>query len=300
MCSPVVHPDIKRLRAQCIDLRGRLRAAAEEWHHLSTKERPRLTSMYDLYFGDLEKAYQRLSLDDAELFRRIELLSIKVARGEVLTPEIIDYVNRVVDREYERYRRRVREAFDMNSVEREEAARQRAHAPADEELVKMYRTLVKKLHPDAVGDQPDLENMWQRVQDAYAERNVSQLRGILAMLDADVVEETSMDGWDVQRLQREADTLASRLRVEERKLARLRATEPLSIADKIEDGDWRAAHKQELEQRLAAKRKDYDDHRQRYMEITGGKVVPGTDPTKTPDEEQRDRDFMENTYFGQR
>jgi hypothetical protein len=300
MCAPVVHPDVARLRARCIELRGQLRSAAEEWHRLSTKERPRLSSIYDLYFGDMEREYQRLALDDAELFRRIELLSIKVARGEVLTPEMIDYVNRVVDKEYERYRQRIREAFDMNGVEREEAARQRGNAPSDDELVKMYRTLVKRLHPDAVGEQPDLEPMWQRVQDAYAERNVSQLRSILAMLEADIVDDASMDGWDVARLQREIDTLSSRLRVEERKLARLRATEPLSIGDKIEDGEWRAMHKRMLEDRMNEKRKEYDDHRARYREITGGDVVPGTDPTRSDEDRQRDEDFMQNTYFGQR
>ncbi|MBU3740851.1 MAG: J domain-containing protein [Candidatus Kapabacteria bacterium] len=300
MCAPVVHPDVMLLQRQCADMRGRIRAVVDEWHALSTVERPRLTALYDRYFGSIEREYQRLALDAAELFRRVELLSIKVARGERLTADMIDHVNRVVDKEYARFHQRLHQAFDMNSEQRNDAAVAGLDSVDDDELMKTYRILVKRLHPDAVGRDDTTDPMWQQVQEAYAARSTSTLRSLLSMLDADVSADASTQGWSIERLQREVGLLTSRLDMERRKLERLRASEPISIARDLEDPSWRSNHEHQLRSRLAAKQREYDETRKRYVEITGNTALPGRNPNRTAAEQQEAQDFMENTYFGAR
>ena len=300
MCAPVIHPEVLQLQRQCIDLRGRIRAAVEEWHQSSTVERPRLAALYDRYFGSLERDYQRLAVQTAELFRRVELLSIKVARGERLTPEIIENVNRVVDKEYARFHRRLHEAFDMTAEQRNAESAERPGQHDDDELVKTYRVLVKKLHPDAVGQTADVDPLWQQVQDAYTTRNLQHLRSILSMLEADVSHDQPTQGWSIERLQREVGLLTSRLDMEMRKLARLRASEPLSLADRLVDPSWRDAHELDLRSRFVAKQREYDETQRRYIEITGQQVIPGVNPNRSAEERDEERDFMENTYFGAR
>lgn len=300
MCAPVLHPEIQQLQRQCSDLRGRIRAAVEEWHQRSTVERPRLAALYDRYFGALERDYQRLAVQTAELFRRVELLSIKVARGERLTPDIIENVNRVVDKEYARFHRRLHEAFDMTSEQRNAQAAAQAEQHDDDELVKTYRVLVKKLHPDAVGQASDVDPLWQQVQDAYTSRNLQHLRSILSMLEADVSSDQTTQGWSIERLQREVGLLTSRLDMERRKLTRLRASEPLSLADQLTDASWRDAHELDLRARLVAKQREYDETQRRYIEITGSDVIPGVNPNRSAEERDEERDFMEHTYFGAR
>lgn len=300
MCAPVLHPEIQQLQRQCSDLRGRIRAAVEEWHQRSTVECPRLAALYDRYFGALERDYQRLAVQTAELFRRVELLSIKVARGERLTPDIIENVNRVVDKEYARFHRRLHEAFDMTSEQRNAQAAAQAEQHDDDELVKTYRVLVKKLHPDAVGQASDVDPLWQQVQDAYTSRNLQHLRSILSMLEADVSSDQTTQGWSIERLQREVGLLTSRLDMERRKLTRLRASEPLSLADQLADASWRDAHELDLRARLVAKQREYDETQRRYIEITGSDVIPGVNPNRSAEERDEERDFMEHTYFGAR
>jgi len=300
MCAPVLHPEIQQLQRQCSDLRGRIRAAVEEWHQRSTVERPRLAALYDRYFGALERDYQRLAVQTAELFRRVELLSIKVARGERLTPDIIENVNRVVDKEYARFHRRLHEAFDMTSEQRNAQAAAQAEQHDDDELVKTYRVLVKKLHPDAVGQASDVDPLWQQVQDAYTSRNLQHLRSILSMLEADVSSDQTTQGWSIERLQREVGLLTSRLDMERRKLTRLRASEPLSLADQLTDASWRDAYELDLRARLVAKQREYDETQRRYIEITGSDVIPGVNPNRSAEERDEERDFMEHTYFGAR
>jgi len=300
MCAPVLHPEIQQLQRQCSDLRGRIRAAVEEWHQRSTVERPRLAALYDRYFGALERDYQRLAVQTAELFRRVELLSIKVARGERLTPDIIENVNRVVDKEYARFHRRLHEAFDMTSEQRNAQAAAQAEQHDDDELVKTYRVLVKKLHPDAVGQASDVDPLWQQVQDAYTSRNLQHLRSILSMLEADVSSDQTTQGWSIERLQREVGLLTSRLDMERRKLTRLRASEPLSLADQLTDASWRDAYELDLRARLVAKQREYDETQRRYIEITGSDVIPGVNPNRSAEEREEERDFIEHTYFGAR
>ncbi|MBK7034448.1 MAG: hypothetical protein IPH49_14570 [Ignavibacteria bacterium] len=151
MTLPQIHPEIEEIRSQYQTVRSDLRAAVEEWHRLSNEVRPRLNATYQHYFGELERELQFKALEGAELFRRVELLSIKIARGERLTPEIIDLVNQVVDKEYAKFNRRLREAFDMDVQQRERAAQQRVDIHDDEELVMMYRTLVKNSTPMLLG-----------------------------------------------------------------------------------------------------------------------------------------------------
>ena len=111
MRTPAEHPELKKLRDKCTDLRTKLKALVEEWHLLVTEERPRLTALYDDAFRDLERERQFLAVEAAELSRRVELLGVKVTRGEELDEGTIEHVNHVVDKEFGRYRQRVKEAF---------------------------------------------------------------------------------------------------------------------------------------------------------------------------------------------
>lgn len=304
MTSPSTHPEIARLREQCARHRASLREVAEEWHRLSAIERPRLLSIYDRHFGDLEKERQKLALEGAEIFRRVELLSIKVARGERITPDIVQMVNMIVDKEYARLRQRMREAFDMTAYERDRATSERGDDAEDGELVKMYRTLAKRLHPDAVGDHPELSGVWQRVQDAYRDKNIRQLQSIVDLLNADDAAAGEMEGWDIERLSREAERLDARLRMERRKLDRLRGQEPFILAQDLENENWCTWHRRDIEQSIAAKRREIEEHRMRYREITGNDA-PGSaagESTQNGNDEQQnfERDFMEKTYFGSR
>lgn len=300
MTLPLIHPEIEQLKRRYLEAQHALRVAVEEWHTLSTEVRPRLNATYDRFFGELERDLQFKSLASAELFRRVELLSIKVARGEQLTAEIIDLVNSVVDKEYARFNRRLHEALGMDSEQRERAAQQRVDHHEDEELVSMYRTLVKKLHPDAAGEDSPGSAEWHRLQNAYKNRNVSQLRSLLAVLGAGDSDGHITDDWDLDTWNREVHTIENRLHAEERKLTRLRGEEPFVISEMLNDEVWREQHRKELKTALDIKEKEIAENRIHYRELTGGDVKNGTNVIATKEEQRFDEDFLKNTYFGQR
>ena len=294
------HPEQTQLADRFAAAQRGIREALEEWHRLSTVVRPRLNAAYESFFGELERQLQVTAIASSELTRRVELLTIKVARGERLTPEIIALINQVVDKEYARYHRRLREAFDMTVDDRNRAAASRIDATDDAELVNMYRSLVKKLHPDANADASEDGTYWHRVQAAYKDRNVSQLRALLSVVGAADVDDTQTASWDLDRWHREVEVLERRRDVEERKLRRLRTQEPFVHEAELEHASWRDAHMRELQSAIAEKEREIAENREHYRELTGGEVPTGTDVTKTKDEQTFEEDFMKNTNFGQR
>ena len=296
-----IHPSIEPLRSRLLELKAELREVMDDWHRLSSEVRPRLHAQYEVHFGGLERELQLTALKSAELFRRVELLSIKVSRGEVLTQHIIDLINQVVDSEYARFAMRIREAFDMDINQRERAAKSREEHLQDGELVKMYRSLAKQLHPDSTGDESgDAVAIWHRVQQAYSSKNVSQMKSLLSMMGADEVLRAEATDWSLERWQQEVLTMETRLRVEQRKLRKLRSEEPFTLEHVLDNEQWRQQHKRELEQAITSKQHEITENTTRYAELTGGLLPPGTETLKTKVEQSFDEDLMKNTYFGQR
>jgi len=237
------------------------------------------------------------------MFRRVELLSIKHERGEKLTAEIVDLINQVVDKEYARFTMRVQEAFRMNERQREDAARKRESEGSDTELVSMYRTLVKQLHPDvadAASDASADDGIWHQVQQAYATRNAAQLRSLVMLLGADAALDRESDEWGIDRWQDEVASLEKRLALEQRKLRRLSSEEPFTMAAELEDEIWRQRHRDDLVRQIAQKHNELRESRRRYDDLTGGLVPPGHNPMKSKQDVSFEEDFMTNTYFGQR
>jgi hypothetical protein len=209
----------------------------------------------------------------------------------------------VVDKEYARFTMRIREAFEMDQRQRDDAERVRQGTASDHELVTMYRTLVKQLHPDvAETGESDAGNeaVWHQVQNAYANRNAGQLRSLLTVLGVNEALSREADDWGIDRWREEVDTLERRLGLEQRKLRRLRAEEPFTMERDLEDEAWRVRHRDELVRAVARKQDELRESEKRYADLTGGLLPSGENPTKTKQERTFEEDFMTNTYFGQR
>ncbi len=309
MQAPGQHLEIERLRKKCRSLRTDLRATAERWHQLSVEERPRLTGLYDSAFGQLERERQRLVLESTEIFRRVELLTIKATRGETITPEIVELVNMVVDKEYQRMRQRLRDVLDLPDIDRNGSSES---SDGDGDLVDMYRTLAKQFHPDASEESDENLAAWHRVQRAYHDRDASHLKTLLKVLGTDEKDATEVDTWDVERWQREEQELGARLRMERRKLDRMMTQEPFSIAEQLENPEWRDRHRAEIENDIEARKAEIEKHEEKYRVLSGerralsGERRVESAKLRAENSERRDenddfnKDFMENTYFGGR
>jgi hypothetical protein len=314
------HPRIAELRARRKQLAERLLDVVEEARHIKEHINPALVHAYDANFRTLEITLQQKTLQAAEIGRREELFRLKIERGEKLNDKLIAFVHGVVDREFARVHKRLREAFDMDSKERERAARKRMKLAEDEgEVARMYRSIVKKLHPDlqtpqtaqapssqSPSNQASSSQYWQTVQDAYKNGNVQQLRTmyeIVCMADeqGDFTELASAEEY----LRAEITRLARRVHSEETKLKNLQTSEPYTLKDNIDSEAWRAQETKRLEHDIAERERDIERSAAFLASVNAGDWEQGVDGRSNADKraeraELFNDDFMENTYFGSR
>lgn len=294
--QPVIHPQILELRTRILDLQAQIEQTVQEWYTLVHQERKVLNNVYTEEFGELEKELQYLAVKEAEIFRRVELLSIKSTRGELLTEDIIKRINAVVDKEYARYHRRLREAFEMDATEREVQARAGKDRIHDTEIVDMYRTLVKQIHPD-VAEKESSAELWNNVQTAYKEKNASQLRSLLKVIGAHSYEPDGLQGKSLEDLEKEVLILETTLRVEKRKVSRIQNQEPFTIKEGLYNDEWKIQHRKKLQKDIERYKHSIIENKKTYAELTGHEIAMLENSEEKEDEQTFEKEFMDNTYF---
>jgi hypothetical protein len=291
MNAPAEHPELRTLKERCSKLKHEIRGVLEEWHKMITVQRPVLLKKYDDAFRDLEQEQQSLLLACAEIGRRVELFTIKKGRGERITQEMIDVVNDLVDREFTSYRKRLSMAF-------EERPFTTPHGD-ERNMVSMFRTLAKRLHPDSGATGADVEQ-WHQARQAYKDRDATRLRSLLAAIGVD--DEARDVNWTVEEWREEVERLDDRLGVELRKLARLKREEPFSIAEELESELWIEQRRRQFEKENTEIQRQIELHKEHYSEMVGAQApeVRSTTKVRNDQDTMSETQFMENTYFGGR
>lgn len=290
----------------------------QEIRRVQDEALPAIMQECDKHFRTLEIELQKASLNAAELTRREELFRTKLERGEKLTPQMIAVVNAIVEKEFARMRRRFQEAFGMTNEERETAAKARNHAASvnEQEITKMYRAIVKKLHPDkqtAHTHTPQtsfreasrlFEQFWHTTQNAYEHKNQRDLQTIYDLVCAgseSEFSEANVDGTfqHQEYLKAEIIRLEARLRVEERKLRDITTSEPYTLQDLLKSPTWCASEQQRLRNDIHEKQREAERSRAFLASLHADMPLPAPSPEKQH-EQAFHNDFMENTYFSSR
>lgn len=296
----IASPIREELQEKIRRLKASIQSILKEWFELQNVVRPRLLDIYDQHFHTLEIDIQQKTFEAAEIGRRVELLSIKHARGEKLTPEIVQLVHTFVDKEFESYRKRMSKAFDESVP---------TGVPAESgqgkgDLPKLYREIVKKLHPDVNSESKEFTQFWQETQDAFDKKNLQKMRALHTVIcvdDAPANKKNHPESVSEENaLRAEIKELEIRFERESRTLKRLRAEEPFTIEKELHDPEWIATQEQKLKREILKKDHEIEQLRATLHHLTGGEYIP---PKPTPEEKEEtifQDDFLENTYFGNR
>lgn len=296
------HPVIQRLRKERLELNTYLGSLLEEWRVVREEINPKLFALYDQHFHTFEIALQRKTIEEKKLARHEELFRMKLERGEQLTPHTIRLINALVDKEFQRLQWQVHDILDAE----DNATRQQkpTEYPA-QDIAKLYRSIVKKLHPDTASGVNDTQynKFWTGAQEAYRTRNAERLRSIYEMVCSS--EEPSFDSFDTfdlveEALYREIERLEGRIASEERKLKNLKESDPYCLRELLHDEQWLAEHRAMLESELRAIENNIARHTAFLSSILGSNWQ---DNTALPDEQERQtfqEDFVSSTYFHKR
>jgi len=302
MSNISLHQEIIDLKHQIRNARKELQELMHEHHHMREHEQSALHAQYDLHFKQLEIDIQQKALQNSEMQRRAELLMTKFQRGEKLTPELIALIHKVVDKEFSSIKQRMRELLNEQSQKKGQAKTTHSH----ESIPKLYKELVKQLHPD-VGTDPELtKKYWSSVQKAYDDKDIHALHALHALI-CTTAEHTVNDitGTTVQELQKELTKLRSLIAKEQSDISLLKTQIPFCYALGLRDSQWIEKHRSTLLQQVAGYISEIQKSQDIISMLTGKEwnidqdTLEKTDPS-LKEKREFTEEFIDATYFSGR
>lgn len=204
-----------------------------------------IETAYLLTFGALEyKAYQ-LDTDVRRLQRKLELIRQRRNREERVDLRVIESQ---LDEEFAGYKERLQEEMDKM-----EAAIDRAKSPVlseeeTREVKRLYRKVVKKLHPDLhPGISADQVRLFQQAVDAYERGDAAILRLIDTMSDDEPLPDAPTPDVmaqlmaDQKRFQETAESIRDEIQ-------KVKSSYPYNVKDFIENPEKKKSRLDSLQQ----------------------------------------------------
>ncbi len=238
------NPEYQKLLKERDFLSGQLGDLSAERENCLHSEGPNIQSLYYEKAGHLEVACLKAELECARIKREIELITSAVNSGSAWDYEKI---TSQLDQEFQEWQQRV--AGQVRALE--EAKERLSHLMKPEEsekLQKLYRSLVKQLHPDVQPTRhPRLRPLWDRLQRAYQNSDIEEMELIgLLIKDEQTVEPPS----SVEELHKEIESLKTKCKSLVDALFKIRETFPFTLADLLSDPVGLAEKQKALEEKL--------------------------------------------------
>ena len=260
MAIPILHPEFEKLKSEVAALRQEVAQGIEQLDHLRNSK-PVLLAHYRRKIGDLELQALKERCR-AELLRRyVETVRAHVAKHQ---PVVSKTIEQRLNGEMADYWRQVQDLADEN----EKAQEILSHLLSPDEvkmLRTLFRTIVKRLHPDVnplAGDREAL--LLKRAQEAYDESDLDELKTIADALDAEIASEQEAE----RTLEQERGRLIGVIAGLRRKIDALEAQSPYNLKDHLADKDWVEQERGKLKETIiewSRKAEIYEDQLKHLM-----------------------------------
>ena len=253
--------DYEELRNQVEALKQhyaeRLAYYTDESSHVSYN----LKTRYLMTIGQKEYQVFCRQVEISRLKREISLYQAALNRGVKTTPEA---VRKVIEDEFADYQRKMAAQKQEMEAAKEYFLTPTLSAEKSEENYKLYKSLLRQLHPDLNPGLPEEATQFlHKVQDAFKSGNWPELR-----LLADLVHDLALgkghnlpheDGLEAMRHQR--DELTEKLSALEQQIGILHSRPPFTFQKLLEDPEAIRARRAELDENLEKLREQEDSLR---------------------------------------
>ncbi len=247
--NSVVH----ELQEQINSLRGELEELVNCWSNLQFDVHPRLMDKYRNLFGSLEHALKEKNVISDTIKFKIELLKKKVDKGEKLTEKVLQEID-VLARQhvYKAKSKKVSKEEVISFFKDIDESESRSLIPFSEidkkyEMTKIYRDLVKKLHPDATNRTDLFNRYWGPVQAAYESDNLERLSLYHKILCPSNHKEFKVQNSKLNALRMELADLQESVLNEKKKIKKILDKEPFNLENKFNSKVWVSTRKRQLE-----------------------------------------------------
>ena len=222
-----------------------------------------IETAYMLALGDIEyKAYE-LNCSVLRLKRKLELVQAKKNRQE---PVDITAIEKSLDGEFEEYKKKLDAQIDKINAAIERNRGEYLSEEENKELKKLYRGIMKALHPDLNLDVTEAQiRLFENAVQAYEDGDLDTMRIIGAMVAAPVLTEQSEDALSV--LMKEKKRLSEIVETIRSQIAKIKAEYPYNLKELVEDPEKIEAKRVEFEQLIEELAGVYESYDARLKEL---------------------------------
>lgn len=242
----IVFPDFQKLKDDVERLRTELSMLMLERDELRFVICKNIETEYMLKLGSLEyKAYEA-QCAALRLKRKIELIQARKNRQEIINLTVID---KTLDEEFLEYEKKLNEQVEKMNDALEHSKGEYLSETDNKELKKLYRKIVKVLHPDI---NPDVtaaqEKMLDNAINAYKNGDLKSLRIIDEMVGDHKLPEKHQDA--LTQLKEEKERLDRMVASIQESITKIKSEYPYCVKDILEDEKKVEQKKAELEELL--------------------------------------------------
>ncbi len=236
-------PEHEALREELEKLRTELSMLVLERDELLFVECKNIEMAYMLSVGGLEYNAYEIECAVLRLKRKAEMIQAKKNRQEKV---ILSEIETALDKEFADYRAKLDEKIRKMNDALERSKGQILTDEENAELKKLYRAIVKELHPDL---HPDLseakKRLFQSAVDAYEFGDLEGLRIIAGMVGGPVTQEENKDM--TGQLIKEKERLTKLIQTVNKRIASIKSEYPYILKPLVEDPDKIEEKKAELQ-----------------------------------------------------
>ncbi|WP_407414005.1 hypothetical protein [Methanobrevibacter sp.] len=233
----IIHPEVANLKDQLSQL-------IFQYDNLISHVGPEIERQYVLKFGRYEYKLYELELKIDKLRRKLQLIQIEINHEN---PIDLDKIEKILQEEFEEYEKQVHDQIDEIKF-LEENTPEKLSESDTKKLKKLYRMLIKKLHPDLNPNQTFFElNLFYRAVYCFEHGDLNGLESVAAILPENAGEETSQID-DLKRLVKEYED----------KIMELKKKYPFNKRELLEDEDSGMKYKDMLLELIEDRKKDIE------------------------------------------
>ncbi len=237
--SLIIHPEVEKLKDQLSQL-------IFEYDYLINQICPEIERQYVLEFGLFEYELYKLELKINKLKRKIQLIQIEINHENEVD---LNKIDEILAREFEEYEKQLQAQIDeIKSLE--DIKTKKLSDEEFKKLKKLYKLLIKKLHPDLNPNQTFLEyNLFLSTVKHFENGDLKGLESISAILPEKGAEEIS-----------EIDDLKNLIGEYEKRICDVKKDYPYNKKGLLDDKDSGNEYKQMLIELI-------DDRKQKIKEF---------------------------------